>query len=40
MMMLVDYFDKLALDIKNHRIIIGYTDSLNNAMELSKMITK
>lgn len=40
MAMLVDYFDKLALDIKNHRIIIGHTDSLDNALMLGKMITE
>ena len=38
MLMLVDYFDKLALDIKNHRIIIGHTDSLDKAHMLGKML--
>ena len=39
MLALVDYFDKLAVDIKEHRVIIGHTDSLENAQELGKMIT-
>ena len=35
---LVDYFDKLAVDIKNHRIIIGHTDSLENAQTLGAIL--
>ena len=38
MLMLIEYFDKLAIDIKNHRIVIGHTDSLENAQLLGKML--
>ena len=37
-MMLVDYFDKLAVDPKKHRVIIGHTDSLENAMHLGEIL--
>ena len=37
-MQLVDYFDKLALDATEHRIIIGHTDSLENAHKLGDIL--
>lgn len=36
--MLVDYFDKLAVEIKEHRIIIGHSDSLENAKALGQLL--
>ena len=35
---LVDYFQALALDPLSHRIIIGHTDSLENAMNLGSQL--
>lgn len=35
---LVDYFDKLAIDIYSHRIVIGHTDALDNAKILGQIL--
>ena len=37
-MQLVDYFDNLAIDVTEHRIIIGHTDSLENAHILGDIL--
>lgn len=37
-MMLVDYFEKLAIDPTNHRVIIGHTDSIDNAVQLGNIL--
>ena len=35
---LIEYFDKLAVDIENHRIIIGHTDSIENVQHLEELL--
>ena len=37
-MQLVDYFDKLAIDVRAHQIIIGHTDSIENAHILGNIL--
>ena len=39
-MMLVDYFEKLAIVPTNHRVIIGHTDSIDNAVQLGNILQK
>ena len=35
---LIEYFDSLAIDVYNHRIIIGHTDALCLAKKLGEKL--